>query len=71
MASADFAALLASIRQIRDRICAMSVAEAMLLLPEFATEAERVCEGAGITDSNVQRFAADILNEAVRRRQPA
>ena len=69
--AANFDALLASIRQMHDRICAMSVADATQLLPDLAAEAARVCEGVGITDSNVQRFAADILDEAVRRRHLA
>lgn len=65
----NFPSLLTSIRQMRDRICAMSAADAMQLHPALADEAARLCEGAGVTDSNVQRFAADILDEAVRRRR--
>ncbi|HEY6892885.1 MAG TPA: hypothetical protein VI258_01860 [Rhodanobacteraceae bacterium] len=68
MAPPDFPSLLSSIREVRHRILAMSSAEAMRLYPTLATEAARICEGAGVTDENVQRFAADILDEAVRRR---
>ena len=70
MAPTEFAALLASIRHMRDRICTMTVAEAMLLRAELSAEAARLCRRAGVTDSIVQRFAADIVNEAVRRRYP-
>ena len=69
--AANFDALLASIRQMRDRIYAMSVADATQLLPALTDEAARVCERAGITDSHVLRFAADIVDEAVRRRHLA
>jgi hypothetical protein len=68
MAPTEFAALLASIRHMRDRICTMTVAEATLLRAELSAEAARLCRCAGVTDSIVQRFAADIVDEAVRRR---
>ncbi len=68
MDPAKIAALLVSIRQMHERIRAMSAAEAALLHSELAAEAARLCECAGITDSNVQRFAADSFDEAVRRR---
>jgi hypothetical protein len=68
MAPTTFAQLLMSIRRMRDRIRAMSAAEATLLHPALAAETARLCEGAGVTDAGVQRFAADIVDEAVRRR---
>jgi hypothetical protein len=64
------AALLASIRGMHERIRAMSAAEAALLHPALAAEAAHLCECAGVTDSSVQRFAADSVGEAVRRRNP-
>jgi hypothetical protein len=71
MASANFTVLTISIRHIRDRICAMSAAEAARLHQDLAAEAARICESAGVTDSIVRRFAADIVDEAVRLRRPA
>ena len=67
MIAPNFETLLTSIRQMRDRIRAMSVTDATLLHSGVAAEAARLCEGAGVTDSSVRRFAADIFDEAVRR----
>ena len=71
MALPNFPSLLTSIRETRERIRVMSVADVTGLHRALAAEAARLCEGAGVTDSNVQRFAADILDEAVRRRHLA
>ena len=70
MVPTKFEALLAALRRMHDRIRAMSATEAIVLHAELAAEAAHLCECAGITDSNIQRFAADIVDEAVRRRSP-
>ena len=69
MALPNFSSLLTSIRETRDRVRVMHVPDAARLHRWLAAEAARLCEGAGVTDSNVQRFAADMLVESVRRRQ--
>ncbi len=68
MAPTEFEALVTAIHQMRDRIRTLSAAEAARLRAQFSAEAARLCERAGVTDSIVQRFAADIVEEAVRRR---
>lgn len=68
MIPTKFDALLTSLRHMHERICAMTAEEALHLRSSLAAEAAHLCERAGLTDSNIQRFAADIVDEAVRRR---
>jgi hypothetical protein len=68
MALPDFPSLLTSIRETRERIRVMGVPDTSRIHRTLAAEAARLCEGAGVTDSNVRRFAADILVETMRRR---
>ena len=68
MALPNFPSFVTSLRETRDRIRVMNVPDAARLHRWLAAEAARLCEGAGVTDSNVQRFAADILVESARRR---